>query len=234
MVDLEEKYRVLVVEDEEHLMKVIKLNLELEGFDPICVVNGAQALEKFRTHRFDLAILDVMLPEVDGFTVCKTVRLEGNNTPILFLTAKNTSRDRVEGLKIGGDDYLAKPFDLEELLLRVRKLIKRSGGGNLTDLDHYSFGNNEIHFGSYDIKDKTQEIRRISKKETMLLKLLVQNAGNAVSREEILETVWGYNVFPSTRTIDNYILAFRKYFEEDPKSPKYFHSVRGVGYKFTP
>ena len=104
----------------------------------------------------------------------------------------------------------------------------------MTDLDHYSFGNNEIHFGSYEIKDKTQEIRRISKKETMLLKLLVQNAGNAVSREEILETVWGYNVFPSTRTIDNYILAFRKYFEEDPKSPKYFHSVRGVGYKFAP
>lgn len=229
-----DKYRILVVEDEEHLRNMIKLNLELEGYHPICVGDGPSALEKFHNSRFDLAILDVMLPEVDGFTICKTIRLEGNTTPVLFLTARNTSRDRVEGLKIGGDDYLAKPFELEELLLRVQKLIQRTQNVQpQLNVKTFSFGGNEINFDSFEIKDKSQTTRRISKKETMLLKLLVQNKGKAVSREEILETVWGYNVFPSTRTIDNYILAFRKYFEEDPKRPRYFHSIRGVGYKFT-
>ncbi|NNE55926.1 MAG: response regulator transcription factor, partial [Flavobacteriales bacterium] len=197
---MEENYRVLVVEDEEHLRSVIKLNLELEGYDVATARTGPRALEKFRNGRFDVAILDVMLPEVDGFTVCKTIRLEGNKTPILFLTAKNSSSDRVEGLKIGGDDYLTKPFNLEELLLRIQNLIRRTSGSKTSgDLENYKFGKSEVFFLSYEIKDKDGITRRISKKETMLLKLLMQNEGKAVSREEILETVWGYNVFPSTR-----------------------------------
>jgi two-component system alkaline phosphatase synthesis response regulator PhoP len=230
-----DKARILVVEDEEHLRKVISMNLDMEGYDVITAVNGAQALDKFRSGRFDLAVLDVMLPEVDGFTVCKTIRLEGNDTPVLFLTAKNTGADRVEGLKIGGDDYLAKPFNLEELLLRVQKLIIRHAKSlpSKATLDEYSFAGMHINFKSYLIKDKSGLEREISKREVMLLKLLIQQKDKVVSREEILETVWGYNVFPSTRTIDNYILAFRKYFEEDPRNPKYFHSVRGVGYKFS-
>lgn len=232
---MSERLRILVVEDEDHLRNVISLNLEMEGYDVITATNGATALDKFRSGRFDLAVLDVMIPEIDGFSVCKTIRLEGNETPVLFLTAKNSGADRVEGLKIGGDDYLSKPFNLEELLLRVQKLIQRSSKtvAIVQEMDEYNFGPNYVNFKSFQIRDKSGEEKEISKREVMLLKLLIQEKDKVVSREQILETVWGYNVFPSTRTIDNYILAFRKYFEEDPRNPKFFHSIRGVGYKFS-
>lgn len=230
------KYRILLVEDEESLFKMLKLNLELRSYEVVHAATGTDALDKFRNQAFDLAILDVMLPEMDGFAVCQIVRLEGIRTPILFLSAKGSGKDRVEGLRIGGDDYLAKPFDLEELLLRVAKLIQRRDekSSSLADFDTYTFGNNQINFLNYTIKDKDGRDIEISKKEIMLLKLLIQRAGEVVSREEILEKVWGYDVFPSTRTIDNYILMFRKYFEADSRLPRYFHSIRGVGYRFTP
>ncbi|MCB0762432.1 MAG: response regulator transcription factor [Flavobacteriales bacterium] len=233
---MEDKIRVMVVEDEESLMDLICLNLELEGYEVSRATDGGQAIEKFRSNRFDLAILDVMLPRVDGFTVCKTVRLEGNKTPILFLTAKNTSKDRVEGLKIGGDDYLTKPFDLEELLLRVEKLIQRNPESrkSLGELTEYRFGDRcYVNFQAFKIIDKNGVEHEVGQKEIKLLKLLIHRNGEVVSREEILETVWGYDVFPSTRTIDNYILSFRKFFEQNPRQPQFFHSVRGVGYKFT-
>lgn len=227
-------YRILLVEDEEPLRKTISLNLELEGYQVVRASKGSEGLDIFRSQRFDLAILDVMLPKVDGFTICKTVRLEGNLTPIMFLTAKNTGEERVEGLKIGGDDYLGKPFHLEELLLRVANLIgrKQNRMTSLNELNEFSFGQCTINFKSYKIIDKDGGEVIISKKEMMLLRLLIQKQDEVVSREEILETVWGYDVFSSTRTIDNYILAFRKYFEENPRQPKHFFSVRGVGYKF--
>ncbi len=230
-----EKYRVLLVEDEESLVSALTLNLELEGYHVVSARDGHTALDKFRNQHFDLAILDVMIPQMDGFAVCQTVRLEGNTTPILFLSAKGSGKDRVEGLKIGGDDYLTKPFDLEELLLRVSKLIKRHDGTHsLAELNEYSFGQgNHVHFLHFTIRDCEGNATEISKKEIMLLKLLIQRKGEVVSREEILEKIWGYDVFPSTRTIDNYILAFRKYFETDSRNPKHFHSVRGVGYRFT-
>ncbi|MEZ4799271.1 MAG: response regulator transcription factor [Flavobacteriales bacterium] len=229
------RYRILLVEDEESLASMVKLNLELEGYHVVLATDGHTALDKFRNQAFDLAILDVMLPEMDGFAVCQTVRIEGNKTPILFLSAKGTGKDKIEGLKLGGDDYLAKPFDLEELLLRVSKLIIRhdSGAKSLSDVETYQFGPNSVNFLNYTIVDKEGKEHEISKKEIMLLKLLTQKDGEVVSREEILEKVWGYDVFPSTRTIDNYILMFRKYFEPDSRQPIYFHSVRGVGYKFT-
>lgn len=230
------KYRVLLAEDERPMREGLKLNLELEGYEVVEAPDGRKALDVLRTHKLDLAILDVMLPEVDGFAVCKTARVEGIRTPILFLTAKGSSSDRVEGLKIGGDDYLSKPFNLEELLLRVGKLIvrKEAGSSSLSDLTEYTFGENYINFESYRIRDKDGNEQELSKKEMMLLKLLVTRKGQVVSREEILETVWGYDVFPSTRTIDNFISAFRKYFEPNPRQPIYFFSVRGVGYKFSP
>jgi len=232
---MSDKYRILLVEDEESLGTALTLNLGLEGYQVIHVKDGHAALEKFRNQAFDLAILDVMLPLLDGFAVCQTIRLEGNTTPILFLSAKGTGKDRVEGLRIGGDDYLAKPFDLEELLLRVSKLIRRreQQQSTLADLNEYSFGPNHINFLNFTIRDQNGEEILISKKEIMLLKLLIQRKGEVVSREEILEKIWGYDVFPSTRTIDNYILSFRKYFEPDSRNPIYFHSVRGVGYRFT-
>lgn len=228
-------YRILVVEDEESLSAMLKLNLEIEGYQVITAFDGKSALDKLRNQAFDLAILDVMIPEIDGFAVCQTVRLEGNKTPILFLSAKGTGKDRVEGLKLGGDDYLTKPFDLEELILRVGKLIVRKdeGGRSLGELNEYSFGGCNINFLNFNIIDKEKQEHQLSKKEIMLLKLLISKQGEVVSREEILEKVWGYDVFPSTRTIDNYILAFRKYFEPDSRNPRYIHSVRGVGYKFT-
>ncbi len=228
-------YRILLAEDEESLSSMLRLNFEMEGYKVVHVVNGIQALEKFRTQAFDLAVLDVMMPELDGFAVCQTIRLEGNKTPVLFLSAKSSGKDRVEGLRLGGDDYLAKPFELEELLLRVSKLIQRHDIANasLADFTEYSFGTCNANFLNYIITDKDGNKHQFSKKEIMLLKLLVQRDGEVVSREEILEKVWGYDVFPSTRTIDNFILSFRKYFEPDSRHPRYFHSVRGVGYKFT-
>lgn len=229
-------YRILVVEDEESLASMLRLNLEMEGYQVVVSFDGPTALDKLRHQAFDLAILDVMLPELDGFAVCQTIRLEGHKTPILFLSAKSSGKDRVAGLKIGGDDYLTKPFDLEELLLRVGKLIVRKDDGqrDLTEIDTFTFGDNQINFLNFNIIDSNGTEHSLSKKEIMLLKLLIQRSGEVVSREEILEKVWGYDVFPSTRTIDNYILAFRKYFEPDSRNPRYIHSVRGVGYKFTP
>jgi len=229
-----DKYRILIVEDEESLSSALSLNLELEGYYVVIARDGHSALDKFRNQHFDLAILDVMLPLLDGFSVCQTIRLEGNTTPVLFLSAKGTGKDRVEGLKIGGDDYLTKPFDLEELLIRVQKLIRRhESASTLADITAYSFGNCHVNFLNFTIRSSEGIDSVITKKEIMLLKLLILRKGEVVSREEILEKIWGYDVFPSTRTIDNYILAFRKYFEIDSRHPKHFHSVRGVGYRFT-
>ncbi len=228
-------YKILLVEDEESLAHMLTLNLELEGYHVTHVSDGHSAIEMFRAQVFDLAILDVMIPLLDGLSVCQTVRLEGNRTPILFLSAKSSGKDRVEGLKMGAEDYLTKPFELEELLLRVSKLIERHGnrGPVLADIQEFQIGNGEVNFLNFTVKDKMGKDVEVSKKEVMLLKLLIQREGEVVSREEILEKVWGYDVFPNTRTIDNYILAFRKYFEPDSRNPVYFHSVRGVGYRFT-
>jgi len=229
------KYSILLVEDEENLHEALKLNLELEGYEISSSFDGANALKMIHKEYFDLIILDVMLPELDGISVCESVRLQHILTPILILSAKNTSADRVLGLKKGADDYLTKPFNLEELLLRVEKLIKKnevlSTKSNLQDV--YSFGGNTIDFNSLVCSNKSGEQITLTKKEAMLLKLLIEHKNEVVTREKILQAVWGYNVYPTTRTIDNFILNFRKYFEKDSRSPIYFHSVRGIGYKFT-
>ena len=229
------KASILLVEDEENLHEALKLNLELEGYSVSSAVDGAEALRSVEQEYFDLVILDVMLPEVDGITVAETIRVHNNQVPILILSAKNTSADRVLGLKKGADDYLTKPFNLEELLLRVQKLIEKNKKmqDKSTVGDTYSFGTNTIDFKAQEATTKNGERVQLSKKEAMLLKLLIENRNEVVPREKILQTVWGYNVYPTTRTIDNFILNFRKYFEEDSRNPRYFHSVRGVGYKYT-
>lgn len=227
-------YKILLVEDEESLLDIIKLNLELEGYEVTPVSNGRVALQEVRKNRYDLLILDVMLPEMDGFSICQAVRLENNPVPILFLTAKNSSEDRVYGLKIGGDDYLSKPFNLEELLLRVQLLLKRNHGVTNKPEDVLKFGNCEVNFITYEAKGYDGKKHPVTKREILLLKLLSERKNEVVSREEILEKIWGEDVSTTTRTIDNYIVAFRKYFEENPKEPKYFHSIRSVGYRFTP
>ena len=229
------KNKILLVEDEASLAHNLKLNLELEGFSVNAVGDGSSAIRAFGEERYDMVILDIMIPNIDGITVCENIRLKDNKTPILFLSAKNTVEDRVLGLKKGGDDYMVKPFDLQELILRVDKLISRNKAVNgevKPGIAEYSFGNNYVNFISYDAKGITGEFK-LTKKEALLLKLLIENKDEVVSREKIFQTVWGYSVYPSTRTIDNFVLAFRKYFEEDQKNPRFFHSLRGVGYKFT-
>lgn len=229
------KLSVLLVEDEENLHDALKLNLELEGYEITSAFDGQQALLKLEKEYFDLIIMDVMLPGVDGITVIENIRLQNNDVPILILSAKNTSADRVTGLKKGADDYLTKPFNLEELLLRVQKLIEKNKKMQEKDFvgDTYTFGKNTIDFRAQEVLTRKGERLQISKKEAMLLKLLIENKNDVVPREKILQSVWGYNVYPTTRTIDNFILNFRKYFEEDSRNPQYFHSVRGVGYKYT-
>lgn len=230
-----EPKKILLVEDEEHLLKTILLNLELENYQVITATNGIDALKKFRSSGFDLIILDVMLPEMNGFDVCEEIRKENAQVPVLFLTAKGSSDDKVKGLKLGADDYLTKPFNLEELLLRVQILLKRYSVLNPASksLEQYRFNDNVINFITYEINGVNGLKTEITKREIALLRLLIERKGEVISREEILDAVWGTEAFPSSRTIDNYIVAFRKYFEKNQKEPRHFHSIRGVGYKFT-
>src|SRR5258705_653259 len=223
----EKSTSILLVEDEENLHEALKLNLELEGYNVTSAYDGAAALNAVTAEYFDLIILDVMLPEMDGISVAETVRISNNEVPILILSAKSSSADRVLGLKKGADDYLTKPFNLEELLLRVHKLIDKNK--KLQDKssigNSYSFGDNIIDFKAQEASTKSGQKIQLSKKETMLLKLLIENKNEVVPREKILQAVWGYNVYPTTRTIDNFILNLRKYFEHDNPKPKYFQSV---------
>ncbi|RZM04453.1 MAG: response regulator transcription factor, partial [Pedobacter sp.] len=225
----ENKTSILLVEDEQNLHEALKLNLELEGYSITSAFDGSAALEAVQSEYFDLIVLDVMIPEVDGITVAETIRISNNDVPILILSAKNSSADRVLGLKKGADDYLTKPFNLEELLLRVNKLINKNKKiqDKSTVGNSYTFGNNLIDFKAQEATTYAGSKIQLSKKETMLLKLLIENKNEVVPREKILQSVWGYNVYPTTRTIDNFILNFRKYFEEDSRNPRYFHSVRG-------
>lgn len=225
--------RILVVEDELSLREGIKLNLELEDYEVICAETGIEALNIFDNQRFNVLILDVMLPEMDGFALCEQIRLKNATIPIMFLTAKNTQGDKLEGLKKGADDFMTKPFNLEEFLLRVKVLVKHSlkGSEKEKSLNVYNFGDNKIDFSTYEAIGVNGKFN-LSHKEAMLLKLLIERRGQVVPRAEILSSVWGYDVYPSTRTIDNFISSFRKYFEQNPKKPNYFFSVRSVGYKF--
>jgi len=223
--------RILLVEDEENIRETVKLNFELEGFEVVTAADGRSAIKHSKEQHFDIMVVDVMLPEVNGFQVVEQIRLTDRETPIIFLTAKDQAADRIQGLKMGADDYLTKPFVFEELLLRVRRLIERTSRSPEVTPDLFSFGKNTVNFATYEAKGNQGDFT-LTKKEAMLLKLLTDRRGEVVSRQQILQSVWGYDVYPSTRTIDNFILSFRKYFEEDPKNPQYFLSVRGVGYKF--
>ncbi len=227
--------RLLLVEDEENLRSSLRLNFELEGYDVNTAVRGSEALERARGARFDGIVLDVMLPDVDGFTICETLRLEGDRTPVLFLTARTLPADRVRGLR-SGEDYLAKPFELEELLLRVAKLVARGEEAAVATAgpSRRDFGSNSVDFGTYEVVGQRGLVKRLTQREILLLKLLIERENQVVSREEILQKVWGYDVYPTTRTIDNFIVSFRKYFEPDPQEPRHFRSVRGVGYTFVP
>ncbi|MFL5752407.1 MAG: response regulator transcription factor [Bacteroidia bacterium] len=222
---------ILVVDDEENLQSIIRLNLEIDNHIVTISDNGRKALDLVKSKHFDLVILDVMLPEMDGFTVCKKIKKSHPDLPVLFLTAKGTSGDKIEGLKLGADDYLSKPFNLEELLLRVQNLLKRYSSKNANPV--FTFDGYTINFSTFEVRNPEGKTETLSNREIQLLKLLVDHKNEVISRDEILEKLWTPDENPSSRTIDNYILNFRKLFGEHPREPKYFHSIRGIGYKFS-
>ena len=222
---------ICLIEDEENIVELIRLNLELEGFKVHSIQNGMKAKEMINeVIQHDLIILDVMLPEYSGFDLCKDIRAI-SDTPILFLSAKGIATDRIHGLKLGANDYLAKPFDLEELILRIRNLVSTKTDQKIKSIQ---IGEVKVNFSSFEANNNNGEIIHVfSKREIELLELFNENEGKVVSRDLILDKLWGKDHFPTSRTIDNYILTFRKIFENDPKNPIFFHSVRGVGYRFT-
>jgi two-component system alkaline phosphatase synthesis response regulator PhoP len=227
--------RLLVVEDEKHLAEVIVDNLEIEGYEVQLESNGDLALASIRENPPDMVLLDVMLPGLDGFSICSRLREEDNRVPILFLTAKGDDDDRVRGLSLGGDDYLSKPFDLRELILRVKAILRRRKWAESPPAtgQHLQLGDTTIDFATYIVKTHEREIE-LSTKEILILRCLTERRGEVITRDEILDKVWGYSAFPTTRTIDNFIVRLRRVLEPDPQNPRYIHTIRGSGYRLTP
>jgi len=237
-----EKERILVIEDEAHIAEGLKLNLSLKGYHVAISCDGVSGLEKWRKWQPDLIVLDIMLPMIDGFSVLKTIRKTDEKIPVLILSARGSAEDRVKGLRFGVDDYLAKPFDLDEFLLRVKRLLARKSwneGGtdnkkddpNLFSGNTYSFGDNYVDFTTCQADCAAGTIV-MTEQEIKLFKVFITNRGKPVSREKLLEAGWGYSGETSTRTVDNFMVRFRKYFEKNPKKPQFFKSRRSVGYIF--
>jgi len=236
-----DKKRILVIEDEEHIAEGLKLNLSFQNYEVMIAADGASGLQKWKGWNPDLIVLDIMLPVLDGLSVLRHIRLEDERIPILILSAKSASDDKIKGLSYGVDDYLAKPFHLEEFLLRVERLLTRVSWYDKKTGEHeneddsgpgsYTFGSNRIDFETAEADCIFGKIR-LTEQELRLLKLFVSHQGKPLSRKQLLEIGWGYTGKTATRTVDNFIVRFRKYFEDDPKHPVYFKSLRSVGYVF--
>jgi len=237
------KTRILIIEDDSHIAEGLKLNLSLQGYEVDIAPNGVSGLQKWKTGQPHLIVLDIMLPGIDGFSILQSIRLIDERLPILILSALGSSEDRIKGLTYGVDDYLAKPFNLEEFLLRVERLLTRvswtrsaTGGALLptTSLQLppvYIFGGNRIDFSTATAHVRSGKII-LTEQEVKLLKLFIANRGKPLTRKQLLEIGWGYTGVITTRTVDNFIVRFRKYFEENPQKPIYFCSIRSVGYVF--
>jgi len=221
--------KVLLIEDETHIAEGLRLNLEMEGYECYLAKNGVDGLDLYNSMRCDIVILDLMLPKLSGEHVLKSIRDVDEDIPILVLSAKDIQGSKNNCFKNGVDDYLTKPFDLEELLLRVKSLLKRSAKLSITE--DFSFGPNKVCLKTGAGKTEKGPIR-LTDQETKLLKFFFENQGVPVSRQRIIKDAMGYNSDMSTRTVDNFIVRFRKYFEKDPKNPIYFRSLRSVGYFF--
>jgi two-component system alkaline phosphatase synthesis response regulator PhoP len=229
LLDFIMRSKILYAEDEEAIAEVALLNLELEGYFVEWVKNGEEACNAFQNSLFNLVILDVMMPIKNGYEVCKFIRANNKNIPILFLSAKGETDDRITGLKLGANDYLPKPFNLEEFILRVQALLKTN---NVVEVhENKRIGIGEVNFSSFEAFNDRGEKTVLSQKEVGVLKLLLKHEKEVVSRNTIIEEIWGEDSNTTTRTIDNFILNFRKFFEEIPKHPRHFLSIRGVGYK---
>lgn len=227
---------ILLAEDEAHLGEGICMNLEAEGYRVLWAKDGDEALDFWRENRVDLVVLDVMMPKRSGLEVCERIRAAGDRTPIVILTAKTRAEERIRGLELGADDYIGKPFHLKELLLRIEGLFRRQSwyGPGAGAASLLQFGPNTIDFGRYEAVGADGERFALTQKECLLLRLLAEHSGQVVSRDEILDKVWGMQSFPTPRTVDNFIARLRRRFEPDAAQPRYIHTLRGVGYRFTP
>jgi len=228
---------ILIIEDDAHIAEGLALNLSLQGHDTVSAHDGPTGLQLWKKTRPDLIVLDIMLPGIDGLSILQAIRLEDERVPILILSAKAASDDIIKGLSYGVDDYLAKPFNLEEFLLRVERLSKRADWGSRAeasvdmDIPRFTFGENTIDFKTGRAVCRQGEIS-LTDQELRLLKLFIANRGKPLSRANLLEVGWGYTRRVTSRTVDNFVVRLRKYFEADPKNPLYFKSIRSVGYMF--
>lgn len=225
--------KVLLVEDEIALADVVSDNLEHEGYRVEIASDGRSGYRAWREGAPDLVVLDVMLPQLDGFELCRRRRAEGDRTPVLFLSARGRAEDRVEGLRAGGDDYLGKPFHLPEFLLRVEAMLRRRGWHQESD-SAFEFGGHRVDYRSWSAVLSDGRSVPLGERELGIFRLLARRAGEVVSRDDILDEVWGDDAFPSSRTVDNFVVRLRRLFEPDPANPSYLHTIWGVGYKFTP
>ncbi|MGZ6291279.1 MAG: response regulator transcription factor [Syntrophales bacterium] len=240
MKDLPQK-RILIIEDDEHIAEGLKLNLSLQGYEVSIASEGTSGLRMWKEWNPHLIVLDIMLPGVDGLSVLRHIRMEDEKLPVLILSAKGGHDDKVKGFSYGVDDYLSKPFNLEEFLVRIERLMKRSSwsrGGTVNegleeqDLKNtYVFGSNTIDFGTMTAQSAHGTIH-LTDQEVRLLKIFIANRGKPLSRKVLLKIGWGYSGETTTRTVDNFIVRLRKYFENDPENPVYFKSIRSIGYVF--
>lgn len=226
--------KILLVEDEESLAIGLEYNLTEEGYKVKIAKDGKEAIDFFAIEEFDLIVLDIMLPHFDGFEVAENVRAKSPQIPILILTARTSTEDKIKGLEVGADDYLTKPFHLNELLLRIKGMLKRKNWYKsvTSETPVFHFGQNEINFDNLTCKTISGEIQ-LTQIEAMVLKYLIDNRGKVVNRKELLDKVWHVNPEVETRTVDNFIARLRKYFEADPSKPVFIKSVRGAGYIFS-
>ncbi|MBN2357059.1 response regulator transcription factor [candidate division KSB1 bacterium] len=224
--------KILIVEDEESLAMGMEYNLQQEGYRVSRASDGLQAMDRFSQEDYDLIILDIMLPFQDGFEVAEKMLRQNPQLPILFLTARKAAQDRIKGLSIGADDYMTKPFHLEELLLRIRGMLKRKAwyAKNVSS-GVLRFGDNEINFENLQCRAGKRTFQ-ITPQEAAILKYLMDREGKIVSRKELLRDVWQMSAEAETRTVDNFIVRLRRYFEKNPGKPVFFRSVRGAGYMF--
>ncbi len=223
--------RILIVEDDLAILRGLKDNLEYESYEVLTATDGEQGYSLMREKKPELVILDLMLPRMSGYELCRKVRKEGNTTPILMLTARGEEVDRVLGLDLGADDYVTKPFSVLELLARIRAIMRRVQQDKTGDLpDDLHFGEISIDFKCFEAR-KEEKILSMSRKEFGVLRILAARVGEVVTRDELLDAVWGYDQYPTTRTVDNHIALLRTKLEDDPSRPRHLITVHGVGYK---
>ena len=222
--------KILIVEDEPDMVLGLKDNFEFEGYEVLTASDGVAGLERARSHKPDVVILDIMLPKLSGLEVCKTLRSEGFSAPIVMLTARGQEIDKVVGLELGADDYVTKPFSLRELLARVRAVLRRTEGTNKR-LSRYRFSDLELDFEAYRAK-RGGEPLDLSPREFELLRYLIERKGETVTRDKLLEDVWGYESYPSTRTVDTHIAKLRAKIGDSGSEPTWILTIHGVGYKF--